>query len=122
MELVAVGVAQELGPAPDTTVDRDVHVRIAEQERRPARLVVRGQPWFGCDKAAGRRRTRQRASRTGTQSGAKLAGVAGRRRSWSRPYRLPRRACSRSIASNRALKLPSPKPRAPSRWMISKNT
>jgi hypothetical protein len=35
---------------------------------------------------------------------------------------LPRSACSRSIASNRALKLPSPKPRAPWRSMISKNS
>ncbi len=38
------------------------------------------------------------------------------------PHRLPLRSCSRSIASNRALKLPSPKPRAPCRSMISKNT
>ena len=36
--------------------------------------------------------------------------------------RFPLRSCSRSIASNRALKLPSPKPRAPCRSMISKNT
>jgi hypothetical protein len=34
--------------------------------------------------------------------------------------RFPRSACSRSIASKRALKLPSPKPRAPWRSMISK--
>ena len=38
------------------------------------------------------------------------------------PHRFPLRSCSRSIASNRALKLPSPKPRAPCRSMISKNT
>ena len=37
-------------------------------------------------------------------------------------YRFPRRACSRSIASNSALKLPAPNPLAPSRWMTSKNT
>gem|GEM_PF-6594195 len=37
-------------------------------------------------------------------------------------YRLPRRACSRSSASNSALKLPLPKPRAPLRWMISTNS
>ena len=36
--------------------------------------------------------------------------------------RFPLRSCSRSIASKRALKLPSPKPRAPCRSMISKNT
>ena len=36
--------------------------------------------------------------------------------------RLPRAAWARSMASNRALKLPAPKPVAPSRWMISKNT
>src|SRR5258706_2965354 len=35
-------------------------------------------------------------------------------------YRLPRRACSISIASNKALKLPTPKPRDPCRSMISK--
>ena len=35
--------------------------------------------------------------------------------------RLPRRACSASIDMNKARKLPSPKPRAPSRWMISMN-
>src|SRR3954469_7329035 len=35
-------------------------------------------------------------------------------------YRFPRAACSRSMASNSALKLPSPKPRAPWRSMISK--
>src|SRR5215207_4392003 len=34
-------------------------------------------------------------------------------------YRFPRKACSRSIASNSALKLPAPKLRAPLRWMIS---
>src|SRR5207248_8735929 len=34
--------------------------------------------------------------------------------------RFPLAACSRSIASNSALKLPSPKPRAPWRSMISK--
>ena len=31
----------------------------------------------------------------------------------ARDHRLPRRACSRSIASNSALKLPLPKPREP---------
>ena len=36
-------------------------------------------------------------------------------------YRLPRSACSRSIASNSALKLPSPNPRAPWRSITSKN-
>ena len=34
--------------------------------------------------------------------------------------RFPRRACSSSIASNSALKLPTPKPREPWRSMISK--
>jgi hypothetical protein len=34
--------------------------------------------------------------------------------------RFPRFACSRSIASNSALKLPTPKPREPCRSMISK--
>ena len=37
-------------------------------------------------------------------------------------YRFPRLAWSRSIASKSALKLPSPKPFAPSRSMISKKT
>jgi hypothetical protein len=37
-------------------------------------------------------------------------------------YRLPRRSCSRSMASNRALKLPLPKPRDPCRSISSKNT
>ena len=37
-------------------------------------------------------------------------------------YRLPRFSCSRSIASNRAWKLPLPKPREPCRSMNSKNT
>ena len=37
-------------------------------------------------------------------------------------YRLPRAACSRSMASNSALKLPFPKLRLPFRWMISKNS
>ena len=36
--------------------------------------------------------------------------------------RLPRRSCSRSIASNSALKLPLPKPSEPCRSMSSKNT
>jgi len=36
--------------------------------------------------------------------------------------RLPRRACSRSIASNRALKLPLPKPIEPCRSISSKKT
>ena len=38
------------------------------------------------------------------------------------PYRLPRSACSRSMASNSALKLPSPKPRAPWRSITSRKT
>src|SRR4051812_25989700 len=37
----------------------------------------------------------------------------------ARNYRLPRRACSASIASNNARKLPLPKPRLPARWIIS---
>ena len=37
-------------------------------------------------------------------------------------YRLPRRSCSRSMASNSALKLPLPKPRDPCRSISSKNT
>ena len=36
-------------------------------------------------------------------------------------YSVPRLSCSRSMASNRALKLPLPKLLAPLRWMISKN-
>ena len=36
-------------------------------------------------------------------------------------HRLPRRSCSRSSASNSALKLPLPKPRAPWRSMTSQN-
>jgi hypothetical protein len=36
-------------------------------------------------------------------------------------YSVPRRACSCSMASNSALKLPLPKLREPRRWMISKN-
>jgi hypothetical protein len=36
------------------------------------------------------------------------------------PHRLPLLSCSRSIASNRALKLPSPKPRAPWRSITSR--
>src|ERR1700748_361025 len=34
-------------------------------------------------------------------------------------YRFPRSSCSRSMASNRALKFPLPKLRLPLRWMIS---
>ena len=37
-------------------------------------------------------------------------------------YKFPRSACSRSIASNRALKLPSPKPCAPWRSITSKKS
>ena len=37
-------------------------------------------------------------------------------------YRLPRRACSRSIASKSALKFPIPKPREPWRSMTSKKS
>src|SRR5579863_158580 len=37
-------------------------------------------------------------------------------------YKFPRKSCSRSSASNSALKLPSPKPRAPLRWITSKKT
>ena len=40
----------------------------------------------------------------------------------TRPYRLPRRACSRSIASNSALKFPLPNPWDPCRSISSKNT
>jgi hypothetical protein len=34
------------------------------------------------------------------------------------PYSTPRRIWSRSMLSNSALKLPSPKPSLPLRWMI----
>src|SRR5712691_5600433 len=37
-------------------------------------------------------------------------------------YRFPRSACSRSIDSNSALKLPFPNPRLPSRWISSKKS
>src|SRR5690606_35619362 len=40
---------------------------------------------------------------------------------WRR-YRLPRRACSSSIASKSALKLPLPKPWLPRRWITSMKT
>ena len=43
----------------------------------------------------------------------------GKETIWSQS--VPRRACSRSMASNRALKFPLPKLCAPRRWMISKN-
>ena len=36
-------------------------------------------------------------------------------------YNVPLASCSRSIASNNALKFPLPKLLAPLRWMISKN-
>ena len=37
-------------------------------------------------------------------------------------YRFPLSACSRSIASNKLLKLPAPKPSNSLRWMISMKT
>ncbi len=50
--------------------------------------------------------------------------VRGRHRKAQRTgaQRLPRLACSRSMASKRALKLPLPKPREPCRSIISKKT
>jgi len=36
-------------------------------------------------------------------------------------YKFPRFACSISMLSNSALKFPTPKPRAPRRWMTSRN-
>src|SRR5262249_313464 len=39
-----------------------------------------------------------------------------------KPHSVPRRACSRSIASNSALKFPLPKLREPRRWITSKNS
>ena len=48
--------------------------------------------------------------------------AASSARSIGLPYRLPRSACSRSMASNSALKLPSPKPRAPWRSITSRKT
>ena len=49
-----------------------------------------------------------------------LIGRRRFRRRGSLAYRFPRFSCSRSIASNSALKLPTPKPREPWRSMISK--
>jgi hypothetical protein len=53
-------------------------------------------------------------------------GAANLSRPWprcrGRLQRLPRRACSRSMASNSALKLPLPKPSEPCRSISSKNT
>ena len=40
---------------------------------------------------------------------------------WVNNYNVPRLACSLSILSNKALKLPAPNPFAPIRWIISKN-
>ena len=72
-------------------------------------------PW-GCGPAAARRRRR-------------WVGPTGRRRRVRRRlrharkcYRLPRASCSRSIASNSALKLPLPKPSEPCRSISSKKT
>ncbi|MDQ0713700.1 hypothetical protein QFZ55_003152 [Streptomyces luteogriseus] len=63
-------------------------------------------------------------SAVGTRSGRGACGcpVTPARPATAGGYRLPRRACSRSIASNRALKLPLPKPIEPWRSMISKKT
>ena len=52
----------------------------------------------------------------GEQRPRRVADEVG---SEARRYRLPREACSRSIASNRALKFPLPKLRLPLRWIIS---
>ncbi len=73
-----------------------------------------------CGGPINRRFHRARARWGGdSDSGAFTALIA---RTWrgNLPYRFPRRACSSSIASNSALKLPTPKPRDPWRSMISK--
>src|SRR6266702_3798375 len=54
--------------------------------------------------------------------GAGRARVLGLALGESGGQRLPRRACSRSMASNRALKLPLPNPCEPCRSISSKNT
>ena len=79
--------------------------------------------------AAGRRRTPRRGGRA-APAGARLLPLGrrdslhprGARRSSTRSQRFPRSACSRSIASNSALKFPIPKPREPWRSMTSKKS
>ena len=62
------------------------------------------------------------------KSGVKVVRTDGKLAGPARPcaaravQKLPRRSCSRSMASNRALKLPLPKPSEPCRSMNSKKT
>ena len=76
----------------------------AGRGRRGPRTTPSAVPWAPLSHA--RARPRRQARR----------GRAGRRQ------RLPRRSCSRSIDSKRALKLPLPKPSEPCRSMSSKKT
>ena len=90
--------------------------------REHAVRAVRGLP------ARQRRRRPTRDARGRARAGRRrepaAAGSGGRRCGAPAHHaqRLPRRSCSRSIDSKRALKLPLPKPSEPCRSMISKKT
>ncbi len=64
----------------------------------------------------------QSAAREAGDRASTLNAYARAARFYERRQRLPRSACSRSIASKSDLKLPIPKPREPCRSMTSKNS
>ena len=93
----AIGQAEPIQP-PRLVRRRQVDRRVADRHPRPRSAIA--------DMADAQRQV-------GDREGRPWRDV---------DHRLPRRSCSRSIDSNSALKLPSPNPRAPPRWMISMNT
>ena len=108
--------------------ERSQDPRVAEQSRqrlpgyRPGRRchrIVRGEP--GRVRAALRCRSPQDPG-LAAQSRPRPPGVGASRTAGTVDHRLPRRACSRSIASNSALKLPLPNPCEPCRSISSKKT
>src|SRR5438445_8613229 len=98
-----------VGPG-DNVVGRLGHVAVVEQRRRSAEALAAEELLV------------ERASLT-LHVDMALAGQIAEVQ--VRPHarqRLPRAACSRSMASKSALKLPLPKPFAPLRWITSKNS
>jgi hypothetical protein len=98
--------------------------KVLFRRSRRLRRNISGRPGAGLSANRKRRRCQRRLINWLTyKDRAASSGIAESILARSRRFqRFPRRACSSSSASNRALKLPTPNPRLPCRRIISKKT
>ncbi len=97
-------------PQPGGSCSGDARRQSSDPRSRPRHPVAQPRPAAGAGPDA-----------CGSQT-CKASCLSFYVQSFMLAYRFPRMPCSRSIASNSALKFPLPKLRPPLRWIISKNT